>query len=324
MQRRRLIGAAIASSMALTIAVSVAVATVGLPPMAHAAPMSATPRTFTGIDATADGQGYGLISDAGEVYAFGSLRYRANPAGFTGRITGLSTTADGQGYVAVSSAGQVYAYGTVQYRGNPAGFTGGIVGISATADGQGYAAVSGSGQVYAYGTVLYRGNGDPGPTSGSDLRSRIVDVAQREANDPSHNREIGGANCNYYTTALNVGSPCSNGWRSRAWCADFARWVWAQVGANTGGLSGLAISFKSYGTNHGTWHPGNLAGVQPGDVVGYNFGTSSTADDHVGIVVSVNPNGTVNTIEGNYSDRVKAGTAPRSDKTVSGYTSPVG
>jgi murein DD-endopeptidase MepM/ murein hydrolase activator NlpD len=115
-------------------------------------------RTFTGVSVTRDGQGYALVSDAGEVYAYGTAQYRGNPVGFTGKIVGISLTGDGLGYATISSAGQVYAYGTVIYRGNPAGFTGNITGISVTADGQGYVAISEFGQVYAYGTVAYRGN----------------------------------------------------------------------------------------------------------------------------------------------------------------------
>jgi CHAP domain len=277
---------------------------------------------------TADGQGYVAISGTGQVYAYGSVQYRGNPAGFTGSIVGISVTADGQGYTAISSAGQVYAYGSVQYRGNPAGFTGNIVGISVTASGQGYGALSSYGQVYAYGAVRYWGNGDPGSTALNDVRSRIVSTARAEASNASHNKENPlGSNCNFYTTALGAGaasSACANNWRTQAWCADFARWIWGQAGAITGGLSGGAISFKSYGVNRGTWHPGaTLSGVQPGDVIGYNFTTSGTGDDHVGIVVGINSDGTVSTIDGNYSNGVTPRKITRGASVISGYTSPV-
>lgn len=135
--------------------------------MATAAPASAAGRAFTGVSVTADGKGYALISSAGEVYAFGDVKYWDNPKDFSGSIVGISVTADGKGYAAISSAGQVYAYGSVQYRDNPKGFSGGIIGVAVTADGQGYVAASGIGQVYAYGSVLYRGNGDPGSGNGS-------------------------------------------------------------------------------------------------------------------------------------------------------------
>jgi uncharacterized protein YijF (DUF1287 family) len=95
-------------------------------------------------------------------------------------------------------------------------------------------------------------------------------------------------------------------------------------GANTNGLTADAISFKTYGTMHGIWHPGAaLTNVAPGDVVGYNFDTTSKADDHVGIIVSINTDGTMTTIEGNLSNGVNQRTLRRSDSTVSGYVSPV-
>ena len=283
---------------------------------------------IVGISVTADGQGYAAISGTGQVYAYGSVQYRGNPAGFTGGIVGISVTADGQGYAAISSAGQVYAYGSVRYWGNPAGFTGGIVGISVTADGQGYGALSSYGQVYVYGSVRYWGNGDPGSTSLSDVRSRIVSTAHAETSNASHNKENPlGSNCNFYTTALGAGtvsSICANNWRKQAWCADFARWTWGQAGAVTSGLSGGAISFKTYGVNRGTWHSGSaLSGVQPGDVIGYNFTTSDPGDDHVGVVVGINSDGTVNTIDGNYSNGVTPRKITRGPAAISGYTSPV-
>ncbi|HEU0130250.1 MAG TPA: DUF2690 domain-containing protein [Mycobacteriales bacterium] len=123
-----------------------------------APPASAATRTFTDIGVTRDGQGYAAIAETGEVYAFGTVQYRGNPVGFTGKMVGISVTADGLGYVAISSRGQVYAYGTAVYRGNPAGFGGDIVDVSVTADGLGYVAISSAGQVYAYGTAVYRGN----------------------------------------------------------------------------------------------------------------------------------------------------------------------
>ena len=290
-----------------------------------ALPAAAATRTFSGIGVTADGAGYGLISRAGEVYAFGSTLYHGNPAGFSGSIVGISVTSDGQGYAAISSTGQVYAYGTVAYHGNPAGFSGSIVGISVTSNGQGYAASSSIGQVYAYGTVKYWGNGDPGSDSTGSLQSRIASIGNAEYQNAGHNHESpAGSNCNYYTAALGAGSACSGGWRSEEWCADFARWVWGQAGAVTTGLSGAAISFEK---SHGGWHSGNLSGIQVGDVIGWNFG-GSPSDDHVSVVVGINANGSLNLLDGNWGNAIGARTiagnttsltANGVNYTVSGY-----
>jgi hypothetical protein len=276
--------------------------------------------SIVGVSVTADGSGYAAISSAGQVYAYGTVGYRGNPAGFTGGIAGISVTANGSGYAAVSGTGQVYAYGTVGYRGNPAGFTGGITGISVTGDGSGYAAVSGTGQVYAYGTVAYWGNGDPGSASPAGMRATIVAKARAEAANAAHNKEIGGKDCNYFTTALGGGSACGNGWRGQAWCADFARWVWGQSGARTGGLSAGAVSFRGYST----WRAGkDLTGIQPGDVIGWRFGDAAgTGNDHVSVVVEVS-GATITTVDGNYSNAVITRRLTRGNAEMSGYASPV-
>ncbi len=137
-------------------------------------PAEAATRTFVGFDVTADGQGYLMMSSAGEFYAYGTARAWPNPTGFSGSMTSVAITADGQGALAMSSAGQFYAYGTVPPRSNPTGFTGGMVAVALTRDGQGMASLSGSGQVYAYGTVVWRGNGDPGTGGGTSGYAFIV------------------------------------------------------------------------------------------------------------------------------------------------------
>jgi hypothetical protein len=91
------------------------------------------------------------------------------------------------------------------------------------------------------------------------------------------------------------------------------------------GLSAGAISFKTYASKQGTWHDGNATGVQPADVLGWNFG-GTTVDDHVSVVTAVNSDGTLTTIDGNWSDRVATRTiTPNNTGTdvLSGYASPV-
>ncbi|MFI5933376.1 CHAP domain-containing protein [Actinoplanes sp. NPDC051494] len=177
----------------------------------------------------------------------------------------------------------------------------------------GNAVVYGAGHVARWASGVRNGGG-------GGAGDRIASIARGEAANPGRNRE-NGANCNYYSGALNVGSRCAGGWRSEAWCADFARWVWGQAGVNTAGLTAGAISFQTYGTSHGTWHSGSaLAGVQAGDVIGWNFG-GSTANDHVGVVVAVGGD-TVTTVDGNYNDRITTRTIRRGTAGVSGYTHP--
>jgi hypothetical protein len=154
------------------------------------------------------------------------------------------------------------------------------------------------------------------------LGAAIVQIAQQENANSAHNREIGGYNCNYYTTALGLagtGASCSNGWKTQAWCADFGKWVWIQAGAATSGINSVYNSFETYGKNHGTWHTGSPL---VGDAIVFNFG-------HVGLVVSATSTdvtyisgNTYNSADGN-DDAVLQKTVSRSYSAIVGYASPV-
>jgi hypothetical protein len=168
--------------------------------------------------------------------------------------------------------------------------------------------------VYAPGHIARWASGSQ---SAGALGDRIAMIASNEANNPQRNREAG-TNCNFYSGQLGQGTPCANGWRAQAWCADFARWVWGQAGARTSGLDAGAVSFRSYGT----WTAGSaLNGVRPGDVIGYRFHTGTSRNDHVGIVVAVAAN-SVTTVEGNLSDGVRRTTIARGWSDISGYARP--
>jgi hypothetical protein len=98
-----------------------------------------------------------------------------------------------------------------------------------------------------------------------------------------------GSNCNYFSGALGVGltSGCPGSFRWEEWCADYAKYVWkeAQVGAkDLDELTPAALSFRTYGQNHGTWST-SQSSLKFGDVVVY----SRPGGGHVGIVVD--PNG---------------------------------
>jgi peptidoglycan hydrolase-like protein with peptidoglycan-binding domain len=173
------------------------------------------------------------------------------------------------------------------------------------------------------------GNPKPGgnPKPAGDLRKRIVSIAEAELRNSARNHESGGYNCNFYSTALGVGSRgCSNGWRTDAWCSDFGKWVWDKAGASTKYLNPEAGSFYTSGVRHGTWNGGSSpAGVQVGDAILFNLNRSTANATHVGIVVDVNGDGTISVISGNSgarSSHVSKRTF-RPNSTVSGYTGPV-
>jgi peptidoglycan hydrolase-like protein with peptidoglycan-binding domain len=165
------------------------------------------------------------------------------------------------------------------------------------------------------------------PPSG-DMGAAIASVATAQLNNSARNHEIGGYNCNYYSTALGVGSTglCSNGWRTESWCADFAKWVWRQAGANVGGLNPAAASFYQYGRSHGTWHGGT---PRVGDAVVFGLTPDGAWAEHVGLVVAVG-SGSFTMISGNTTNPatglqtiVGQVTLADSGGGISGFTDPV-
>jgi hypothetical protein len=82
------------------------------------------------------------------------------------------------------------------------------------------------------------------------------------------------------------------------WCAYFTSWVAREagvpVGPNGSGF-GSVDALYAWAQQAGKALPKG-ATPQPGDLIVW--------DEHIGIVESVGPNGTVNTIEGNSSDKV--------------------
>jgi hypothetical protein len=93
-------------------------------------------------------------------------------------------------------------------------------------------------------------------------------------------------------------SSCTgNGGQPEYWCADFARWVWANSGvADTSWLNAAAGSFYTYGEESGTLS----ATPAVGDAAVFDYYGGGVAD-HVAIVTEANPNGTVETVSGDWN-----------------------
>ncbi len=138
---------------------------------------------------------------------------------------------------------------------------------------------------------------------------------------------IAAANLNNGPTSTNsAGGSGYYGSAGENWCADFAKWVWAQDGVDVTGLTAGAGSFANYGARlHQT--------PQVGDAAVFDFDGVSFAK-HVAIVTSVNADGSVSTIGGNQNTaqvlngQVTRGTITSggyfSTEHVSGYVSPIG
>jgi CHAP domain len=125
--------------------------------------------------------------------------------------------------------------------------------------------------------------------------------------------------CDPYTTlvgnpdgAPDCGTTTSNGsWFSNAenaneeWCADFTKWVWERAGVTSdlGVLTPSAASFYTWGADHG--EKISFGGTpEVGDaVLFYPAGTSApngSYADHVGIVASINSDGSLNLVDGDF------------------------
>ncbi|GAA0375620.1 hypothetical protein Acor_81030 [Acrocarpospora corrugata] len=184
-----------------------------------------------------------------------------------------------------------------------------------------------------------------GPASAAATRAQIVSVAQTELNNASRNHGAGPQStwgvCNYYTGVFRTWKPATSScpttdgvrWRESDWCADFAKYVWknagvtyANIAEGSGGvLTGVAASFKDYGTTYGTWHTRSSGYTpEPGDAVVFDWEGDGVIN-HVGIVSSANAS-TVYTIEGNSGtpSMTRARSYTRSSASIVGYSAPVG
>jgi hypothetical protein len=84
------------------------------------------------------------------------------------------------------------------------------------------------------------------------------------------------------------------------WCAYFVSWVARQAGVPLGGQGqgfGSVDALYSWAQQTGrAYTPGSGRTPQPGDLMVFN--------EHIGLVESVDANGTIHTIEGNSGDQV--------------------
>jgi hypothetical protein len=93
------------------------------------------------------------------------------------------------------------------------------------------------------------------------------------------------------------------------WCAYFTSWAAKQAGVplmDNGAGSGSVDAIYAWAQRTGRAQPASSAYTpRPGDLIVFH--------QHIGIVESVLPNGTIQTIEGNSSDRVSRRTHARGD-----------
>src|SRR6201996_8760869 len=117
-------------------------------------------------------------------------------------------------------------------------------------------------------------------------------------------------------------SPAIAGYRSAVqgavvgpWCADFASWAAAQAGIPLGengeGFQSVSALW-SWAEASGRAILASVGTPQAGDLIVWG-------GEHVGIIESVDPDGTIHTIEGNSNDEVAQRTYPPGTSGATGY-----
>lgn len=136
----------------------------------------------------------------------------------------------------------------------------------------------------------------------ASLGQRLVSFAQAEIGqgetDPVNNPNESSA-IERYKTATVGAQP------NAPWCAYFVSYIAREAGAPLGEQGqgyGSVAEIRAWAQRTGHWLPGS-ATPQPGDLILFS-------DRHVGMVESVDSDGTVHTIEGNDGNMVARGSYP--------------
>ena len=99
------------------------------------------------------------------------------------------------------------------------------------------------------------------------------------------------------------------------WCGSFVMWCAHQVGLKIPNVVSTADGASKFqGT--GTWSNAGTAKPKPGDLAFFDFQEGGAPEDHIGIVVKDNLDGTVTTIEGNTSGDKKKSASERNGGEV--------
>ena len=120
--------------------------------------------------------------------------------------------------------------------------------------------------------------------------------------------------CDPYTTMVAGFSADSDGCgynsqfrvenENETWCSDFNKWVWEQAGitADMNTINAGAVSYYDWATSQGQDPQPDTGTPQVGDsIVFFNPSFYPYFADHVGIVTSVSPNGTIDMVNGDFA-----------------------
>jgi hypothetical protein len=148
------------------------------------------------------------------------------------------------------------------------------------------------------------------PLAGGGAGQRALQVAQAEVGQaeqpPGSNDSPRIAQYRQATAGSGIGP----------WCSYFVSWAAQQAGAPLGESGqgfGSVSAVAGWAQRTGRFTPaGNGARPNPGDLIVWG-------GEHIGIVESVDPDGTIHTIEGNSSDRVSQRTYGPDGGGATGY-----
>jgi len=179
----------------------------------------------------------------------------------------------------------------------PAAFTGALQGAVASAP-----AAAGLGPTAGAPAAMPSA---PGTPAGQAIVNAIRNEVGQSEQPPGSNNSPRIAQYRQSTAGSAPGQP---------WCAYFASWAARQAGVPVGEQGqgfGSVDALYDWAQRAGKATPAADAKPQPGDLIVW--------DEHIGIVESVNADGSVTTIEGNSSDKVSRRTHPPGGGGAIGY-----
>ena len=121
-------------------------------------------------------EGYWLVASDGGVFAYGSAGFYGSAGGhhLNQPIVGMAPTPSGLGYWLVAADGGVFSFGDAHYFGSTGAhpLNQPVVGMAATPDGQGYWLVAADGGIFSFGDAHYYGS-----TGGYRINAPVVGMA---------------------------------------------------------------------------------------------------------------------------------------------------
>ena len=251
-------------------------------------------KPVVGMAATPSGHGYWLVAADGGIFAFGDAQFYGSMGGqpLQQPVVGVAATPSGHGYWLVAADGGIFAFGDAQFYGSMGGqpLQQPVVGIAAAPTGLGYWLVAADGGIFAFGDAPFYGS----------AVGKVVPVGNQPAPEPTRAQIVAVAQGEVGYQGVSNGA--NKYGPAERWCSDFATWVWGHAGIQISDLP-YAGDIACWAAARGQWKSGADNNPQPGDAAIYSNndvvnGRMSGAQ-HVGIVVSVDQNGNITTIEGN-------------------------